>query len=193
MTKNELRKMYLQKRQGLSEEEWTSRCKQICNIFFREIELKAVRNLHTFLPIRKNKEPDTWLIIDRLKAAFTDIRLVVPKVNLQTGILDNYFFEGPGQLVENSWGIPEPRSGTLVPVTDLDMILIPLLAFDRSGSRIGYGKGFYDQLLSSCRHNCQKVGLSFFPPVEQPLPSEAHDQRLDCVVTPGTVFRFSDC
>ena len=146
--------------------------------------------MHTFLPIKKNKEPDTWLIIDRIKTKFPNIRLSLPKVNHETGELVNFYWEGTDQIIENKWGISEPRQGTVIPPDKIDMVLVPLLVFDQEGNRIGYGKGYYDRFLSLCRKDCKKIGISFFPPVELISSKEDHDQKLDSVITPERSYEF---
>jgi len=83
MTKQELRKIFLEKRQSLSEAEYLQLNHQLCENFFATIDLSFVKILHAFIPIEKNKEPNTWLIIDKGKREFPHIRLSLPKVNNQ--------------------------------------------------------------------------------------------------------------
>ena len=146
MTKGEWRKLYLDKRLALSASAHTEWSEALCNKFFQSLDLSFIRVLHTFLPIKKNKEPDTWLIIDRIKTKFPNIRLSLPKVNHETGELVNFYWEGTDQIIENKWGISEPRQGTVIPPDKIDMVLVPLLVFDQEGNRIGYGKGESDFL-----------------------------------------------
>ena len=70
------------------------------------------------------------------------------------------------------------------------MVLVPLLCFDESGHRVGYGKGFYDRFLTKCRPDTQKVGLSYFPPVKEITDADSFDIRLDLCLTPEKVWRF---
>src|SRR5688572_6186466 len=111
MTKQELRKLALQKRLAFSEAEYLQLNHQLCEIFFAHMDLSFVKVLHTFLPLEKNREPNSWLIIDRLRREFPHLRLSIPRVNSQTGELENIFFEGLHQLQLNSWGIQEPKQG----------------------------------------------------------------------------------
>jgi 5-formyltetrahydrofolate cyclo-ligase len=189
MTKKELRDIYLKKRQALSEAEFVKLNQKVCENFFDSIELSSITVLHTFLPIEKTKEPDTWLIINRIQKEFPHIRIAVPRINNQTAIVDNFYLEGPEQLEKNTWGIPEPMYGIPTPTEKIDAILVPLLAFDREGNRLGYGRGFYDKLLATCRKDCKKIGLSFFPAVEGTLPVAKYDIPLDYVVTPEMMLQ----
>jgi 5-formyltetrahydrofolate cyclo-ligase len=90
----------------------------------------------------------------------------------------------------NSWGITEPESGELVSPKCLDMVLVPLLVFDKQGKRVGYGKGFYDRFLSQCRSNVLKVGLSYFKPIEKIGDADTYDIPLDICVTPDEIWYF---
>lgn len=141
-----------------------------------------------FLPIKKFNEPNTWLIIERIKKNFPDIRLSIPRVNVATNDLEHIYLDEQS-LQLSKWEIPEQIAGTKTEALHIDMILVPMLIFDQHGQRIGYGKGFYDRFLATSPPSCKKIGLSFFPPVEK-IEINEHDQRLDLVVTPDQVFSF---
>ena len=79
--------------------------------------------------------------------------------------------------------------GAVVDETQIDLIFLPLLAFDHAGFRIGYGKGFYDTFLPKCRKDVVKVGLSLFDPVPR-LPAEDHDVPMDYCFTPERLYQF---
>jgi len=179
-SKQLIRQAEVARRMALSAEAYEQLNRQLRNNFFSFVSLNDVKTLHVFLPITSKREPDTWLIIDRIADAFPQIRLVVPKMT-GTGILSHFYFEGRQQLKENHLGISEPKTGIEVAAAQLDMVLVPLLAFDRRGHRIGYGKGFYDRFLSRCRPGCQKIGLSLFEPVDSVF-NETHDVALNAVV-----------
>ena len=97
---------------------------------------------------------------------------------------DEMFFE------KNQYGIPEPTGGVAVRERDIDIVFIPLLAFDKSGNRVGYGKGYYDRFLSKCRKDVLKIGLSFFPPVDSIEDVDFFDKKLDFCITPERVYAF---
>ena len=87
-------------------------------------------------------------------------------------------------------GIPEPVSGIAILPEILDVVFVPLLAYDEKGHRIGYGKGFYDRFLKKCRPDTIFVGLSFFGPEPQ-IDFEATDVPLHYCVTPEGILDFS--
>ena len=188
MTKSELRKLYLQKRLSISEEDYITYNAQICNQFFSTIDLSLIKVIHTYLPIEKNREPDTWMIIDRIKQEFPNIRISIPRV--KNNVLENFYFDGTHQLEKNNWGIPEPKHGIPTPADKIDLVIVPLLAFDKSGARVGYGKGFYDKFLKGCRPDCKKIGLSFFEPIEQISDTNEFDINLTHCITPTKLYQF---
>ena len=190
MTKGELRKLFLRKRVDLPAADYFLLNEKICDHFFEDVDLTGVRVLHTFLPIEKNREVNTWLIIDRLKLEFPSLRIAVPKINNQSGLLDNFYFEEAGQLENNLWGIPEPKYGVPTPTKEIDAVLVPLLACDAMGHRVGYGRGFYDKFLSTCRPDCRKIGLSFFDVVDKIAGTSENDVRLNLIVTPEKSLVF---
>lgn len=189
MTKAELRKAYLTKRNLLSQAECLSFSHQLCENFFAHIDLSFIRVVHVYMPIEKNNEPDTRLIIDRIRREFPHIQFSIPRVT-DSGELENYFFEGFHQLVTNSWGIPEPTGGKLVESSDVDLVIVPLLVVDQRGNRVGYGKGFYDKFLARCKPSCVRIGLSFFKPVDRIDDLNPYDIPLTHLVVPEEVIVF---
>lgn len=184
MTKRELRKLYLRKRMELSDTEFHRLNERICENFFSSVKLNGISVVHTFLPIRKNREVDTWLIIRRLRRDFPDVQLSIPKINNQSSELEHYYYEGEEQLRTNTWEIPEPVKGVPTPIEKIDAVLVPLLAFDKQGHRLGYGRGFYDRFLAGCRRDCLKIGLSFFEAVATIEDVHDTDVPLNMVITP---------
>ena len=184
MTKQELRKIYFQKRLALTDREYEQMSAKLCESFFAHVDLSGVRILHIFLPIKKNREPDTWLIIDRIKKEHPGIRITVPKIT-DTGAMESYFLE-ENNLALSTWGIPEPKGGTLTDPAAIDLVVVPLLVVDKKGHRIGYGKGFYDRFLPQCSGNGKRIGLSFFDPIDEISGLFEHDLPLHgCVLTNG--------
>ena len=187
MTKQELRKLYLEKRRNLTDGECSDLNLKLYNYFFASLDLSFIHVLHLYLPIEGKREPDTWMILDRLRREFPHVRISIPRIGA-VGELENIFFEGPHQLQINAMGIQEPKQGVPTLVEKIDLVIVPLLSFDRQGYRVGYGKGYYDRFLRLCRPDCKKIGLSFFPYVEH-IDIDSHDVRLDGCVTPtGTNF-----
>ena len=189
MTKQELRKKYSEKRVCLPPSDCAQNNLLIYNYFFSFLDLSFVKVLHTYLPIEKNQEPDTWMVIDRIRREFPHIRISIPKAG-KDGKLDNFYFEGLHQLITSAWGIQEPKQGVLTPAEKIDLVIVPLLAFDQNGHRVGYGKGYYDRFLKTCRIDCKKIGLSFFDAEEKIDDVDSQDFRLDACITPKGVKSY---
>jgi len=188
MNKEELRKTYLAKRFALTDQEYQELSNKISEQFFGSVDLKTVKVVHIFIPIQSKREPDTWIIINRFRQQFKQIRLAIPKVNGEH--MDSIFFESNNQLGATKWGMTEPVKGERVQPREIDLVVVPLLAVDNQGHRIGYGKGFYDRFLKECRPDCLKVGLSFFSPEEVINERLEADVLLDRCITPNEMISF---
>lgn len=188
MTKAELRQQYVTKRRQLTPEAQQAGSEAICNRFFEHVgsQLAGIQFIHTFLPILRHCEVNTWLIIEKLQRSFPAIQLVISRSDPHT--LTHFRYDSAGQLTENAWGVPEPVSGEEIDSKQLDLVLVPLLAFDEQGYRVGYGKGFYDRFLAACRPDVVKVGLSFESPVPKITDVHPFDIRLDSCVMPQQVW-----
>lgn len=187
MKKDELRKIYLAKRKALSSDELSQLSKQLCDLFFLSVELSKIKVLHIFLPIESKQEPNTWLLIDRLSNEYPAIQLSIPKV--ENDLIESFFYQGNQQLKKNHWGILEPVYGVSTAPEKIDLIVVPLLAFDLHGHRVGYGRGYYDRFLKNCRPDCIKIGLSLFEPVDA-IEFNQHDVLLNHCLTPAQLYNF---
>ncbi|WP_187264051.1 5-formyltetrahydrofolate cyclo-ligase [Pontibacter beigongshangensis] len=189
MQKEELRKLMLQQRRALSAEEVQRRSGRIAALFFEQFPLQAGQTVHVFLPILKHNEINTWLIIEGLRREHPAVRVVVPVTDVAQNSLTHHHLTEESVLIENAWGIPEPQNARRVHAQEVDMVLLPLLAFDLYGHRVGYGKGFYDRFLAECRPDVLKIGLSLEPPVERIADPHPFDVQLDAVVMPERVWK----
>ncbi|NNK10896.1 MAG: 5-formyltetrahydrofolate cyclo-ligase [Flavobacteriaceae bacterium] len=142
---------------------------------------------HIFLHSTLKKEIDTGPIITLLRGK--DKEIIIPKIAPQNQ-LQHYLLTDSTTLKPNNWGIPEPQHGIQVSPSDIEVVFVPLLAFDTEGNRVGYGGGYYDKFLSECNENTKKIGLSLFDPVDTISDSTPHDIPLDYCVTPEKVYSF---
>ena len=154
---------------------------------FKTIDFSKVKSIHIFLPIIIKREPNTFLIIDWLQENHQEIQIIVPKANFDTNLMSNHVFTKQTNLANNHYDIPEPKEGyEFLGVPDL--VIVPLLAFDKKGYRVGYGKGFYDRFLQNSK--TLKIGLSFFAPTEEIIDVHLNDVRLDKCITPAGIIEF---
>lgn len=186
MTKAELRKIYIAKRNQLSQLEYDDLNQKLLQQF-QQLDLRGIKCIHLFLPIHKRKEPDTFLIRDWLAAHHPHILRVFPKANFADNTMQSFADDADLELIINALGIPEPVSGNEVTPSQVDLMLVPLLAYDKQGYRVGYGKGFYDRLMAQCRPDTRFVGLSFFEPVEAIDDVNEWDRKIDLCLLPGEV------
>ncbi|GAB4001049.1 5-formyltetrahydrofolate cyclo-ligase [Spirosoma daeguense] len=173
MTKADLRKLFLAKRKALSPKDVAERSEQIAWHFFDFLKRNDFSDtsvlVHIFLPIERQNEVDTWLIIKSIWADFPRIQLAVSVTDTKTYQLNHYPLNRDTQLQKNRWGIPEPiaiEQMQSITSNQFDIILVPLLVFDKQSHRVGYGKGYYDRFLAECRPDCLTIGLSLFEPID---------------------------
>ncbi|MUP45239.1 5-formyltetrahydrofolate cyclo-ligase [Gramella sp. BOM4] len=187
MKKAEIRKKFKELRLGLSETEIQEKSLEIAN---RSLELPVwdFRFYHIFLSIAEQKEIETEFLLHILQGK--DKEVVIPKTDHKTGSMHNFLLTDQTVIKKNRWNIPEPEDGIEIPANKLEVVFIPLLAFDKKGHRVGYGKGFYDKFLAGCKPEIVKIGLSFFEPVEEIQEIYSSDIPLDYCVTPEKIFEF---
>lgn len=191
MNKSDLRKIHLARRRNLSPGEKAEKSALIAEWFFRRFDLTDVRFLHGFLPIEKFGEINTGLIFDRVWSEHPHVATVAPRVNSLSGNIESIPFSAASSFRRNKFGIDEPASDETVAAEKIDIVLTPLLCFDRYGFRVGYGKGLYDKFLRQCRPDCLKIGLSFFLAIEEINDVHEFDFKLDFCITPEGIDEFS--
>lgn len=188
MTKATIRKYYMDKRLALSPGQLERISEQICHNAFKYFQLES-KKISLFLPIERKKEINTYKIWE--KALSFDAQVAAPKVNAKTNELKHILFESEDQLELSSYGIPEPKKGRIVAAEHFDIVFVPLLAVDKNGNRVGYGKGYYDRFLKKCSPRCQFVGLSHFEEFADMIDDlQPTDIRLNACITPEKVHRF---
>jgi len=154
---------------------------------FSRLNFNGVKVIHIFLPISEKNEPDTFLLIEWLRETYPDIKIIVPKSDFSTFLMTHHVLGDHKELQKNAFNILEPQQGE-EHKGDIDMVILPLLAFDQRGYRAGYGKGFYDRFLQDM--DTLKVGLSFFEVSEDIEDVNEHDLKLDLCITPGKLYDF---
>jgi 5-formyltetrahydrofolate cyclo-ligase len=187
MLKKNLRKKYKDLRQSLTPEAIEDKSLAIANRLLR-LDIWDKIYYHLFLSIEEQKEIDTEFILQIL--AGKDKEIVVSKSDFGTLGMTHYLLTDNTKIKKNEYNIPEPVYGLEVPVTKIDVVFVPLLAFDLKGNRVGYGKGFYDKFLSECKPETIKIGLSFFEAEELIDDISENDIQLDSCVTPNKIYFF---
>lgn len=187
MEKKELRTRYKQLRQQLSTEEIEEKSLAIANALL-QLTIWDKTYYHLFLTIEEQKEVNTEFILHILHGK--DKEIVVSKSNFETLEMSHYLLTDNTKFIKNKYNIPEPIDGIEVPENKIEVVFIPLLAFDKKGNRVGYGKGFYDKFLSKCNPETIKIGLSFYEAEDVITDSFAGDVTLDYCITPLKNYQF---
>ncbi|MFD2721890.1 5-formyltetrahydrofolate cyclo-ligase [Hymenobacter monticola] len=194
--KADLRRTALARRLALDAGEVASRSDQLRENLFREFPVAQWQWLHLFLPLGKRNEPDTWNVIRWVWGEELSLRLAAPVVQPDGVSLKHYELLPDTQLTRNRWGIdepvPDPITAPEVSPGVLDAVLVPLLAVDRTGQRVGYGGGFYDRFLAQCRPGTQFIGLNLLDdePIERIADVLPTDVPLTACITPDRVWQF---
>ena len=118
---------------------------------------------------------------------------VAPRIIPGTKIMQHFVWDDATTFMPNRWGIDEPDPISSQPLATqlIDAVLVPLLAFDKQGYRVGYGGGYYDRFLAGCRPDTMRIGVSFFEPIAAISDVNEWDIPLDLCLTPSTLYRWN--
>ena len=186
MKKQSLRTAYKQKRKSLTPSNINSMSLEIANQALK-LPIWEASFYHLFLSIKPLKEVETEPLLSILYGR--DKNIVISKSNILNGEMSHYLLTDNTRIKPNIWNIPEPLDGVQIKASKLEVIFVPLLAFDKVGHRVGYGKGFYDVFLKKCP-NAVKIGLSFFEADEKIKDIHPDDIALDYCLTPNQIYQF---
>lgn len=191
--KKQIRKNIRAARANLNAAEIAEKSSALFQNWQREFFHPSIKSIHVFISIQKFNEVDTSPFIEFIQSQINGPELVVPVTDFEQDILTHIAITPEMELAENDWGIKEPViKNRKVSPSQLDMVLVPMMGFDRQLNRIGYGKGHYDKFLAQTRPDCLKIGLCFdLGLIEEGLPYEPHDFPLDAVVTESRVWKRS--
>jgi len=190
MLKSELRKIFLERRRLTTTAECEEMSGRIRDRFFRDTDLAEVRTLHTFIPILRFNEVDTWAIVRSIWSDHPQITTVTSVSSADPAELAHAEFGPETEFAVSKFGIKEPVGERGVQPAAIDLVLVPLLCIDERGFRVGYGKGLYDRFLAKCRPDCLKIGLSLFAPIDAIDDIRGHDVALDRCITPDETLIF---
>ncbi len=186
--KKALRKEMIQKRRALTDNQWHEKSHEILN---RLTALSILNNAHSimiFMDFRK--EVKTRPIIEYLWKL--DKEVVIPRVKPGDAILELCVINSFDDMAISPMGILEPKENHthFAAPEDIDFVFMPGVAFTKGGKRLGYGGGYYDQLLLRMKPSVPKIALAFELQIVDTLPTEPHDIIIDGILTES---RFVDC
>ena len=187
MTKKELRQKHKTLRKALKPEEIETFSLSIANKLL-SIPIWKNTYFHIYLTIKEHNEVDTEFIIPILLGK--DKEVIIPKSDFKTTTMTHFLLTDNTKIAKNEFNIPEPLDGIEVAVSKIEVVFVPLLAFDKFGNRVGYGKGFYDKFLGECKKEVVKIGLSFYEAENEITDVYKNDIQLDYCITPNKIYSF---
>lgn len=188
MTKSAIRKLYKQKRNELSPAV-KDRLEDLMLIQFQSLHLDIPDMVMTYAPIEAQNEYNPVLIEEHCFFKNPAATLVFPVVDHAANDLKAFAVKEDTFFDLNEYDIAEPMNGKATLPEAIGLIIVPLLAFDEKGYRVGYGKGYYDKFIKLCRPGTLKIGFSFFGP-EAIDDANDLDEKLDLCITPECIYTF---
>jgi len=184
--KKQLRKYIQNKRDNLALGLRKKKSKEIALKFLKTTDYLNSKNIFIFYPFRS--EIDTTIIIK--KALKESKNIILPRVE---GTLLNLYFinDVHTQLQEGSYKImePIPSSCSRAHVSDINLAIVPGVAFDKNLNRLGYGGGFYDKIIRNLPQNIKKIALSFDIQIVPNIPVLDHDIKIDIIITESKIYK----
>jgi 5-formyltetrahydrofolate cyclo-ligase len=184
--KAKLRSTLRRQLKQLSAEARSTASAQACSLLQQQSAWQNAKTVFCYAPF--SEELDVWALVrDGLAARKT---VCLPRFDATTKRYIACEIQDVGKdIADGQFGIREPNIQCVaVPLNRLDLILVPGMAFDLNGHRLGRGKGFYDRLLSETKGI--RCGVAFDEQIVEEIPVEPHDAVMDCIVTPTRWIEF---
>jgi 5-formyltetrahydrofolate cyclo-ligase len=186
MSKVSIRNMVKSYRNGLSDARWDEISDGISTQFLKWFAGYDYKKVHCYIASNSQREVATNTIIRQLWA--DEIQVAAPKVTDTSGFMRSVLYSKIVEVVENQWGIPEPAGEDFLDDQWPEICVVPMLAGDCKGNRIGYGKGFYDRFLTD--KSFIKVGLCPHDCILGEIPANSFDITLDYIITEYQIHRI---
>lgn len=184
--KKELRRELIKKRLEMSKDEVETKSNKIMDRLIEILKDKKIKNIMLYYPIKNE--------VSTLKLALfcfdMEIGVIFPKSIKETYTILPCKIKSFDDLEEGEYGIPEPKIFEIVNKNDIDIVIVPGVAFSRSGYRLGYGAGYYDRFLSDYRGI--KIGVCYSFQICDSVFNEEYDAKMDAIVTENEVFEFTE-
>jgi len=188
MPKRSLRARFLAERKSLSQEQRDQLSKQVQQKFLRSELLAEVKVLALYSAIHNE------VLTEAVAGWALEVGKMVAYPRVAGENLEFVEIASLDNLVPGSFGVPEPLTGNRIAPAFLDLVVVPGVVFDRTGHRLGYGRGYYDRILDECRPDCAKVGFAYQFQVVDSMPViEEHDRTLSMLMTEHETLNFTAC
>ena len=182
--KKRIREEFLQKRRKQSKKDTLDESKKIFSKIIETAEYKKAKNVLVYVSLKDEVQTDALIddMISKKKNVY------VPKTDLKKNVMDAIKLTKKTCFFENKIGISEPVEGEKAKKSDIDLIIIPAIAFDYWGHRIGFGNGCYDKFLKGS--TAFKLGVGFDFQIIESIPAEDHDIKVDMIITEKRVIVY---
>lgn len=199
--KKQLRENFLNQRRKLSVQEWKDRSEVVINRVLECLEqvkqsdpnrYSKPLQIHCYLSIERNREVRTDELIKRLQ--LQGYQVGCPKTDWKTTSMKTIALSPQTEIQEVQMGLREPKEGKELPTELLDIMIVPSVALDSLGGRIGYGKGYYDRALAELPKEKRPITLApafELSLSEDPFPLEETDIKVDWIVTEKRLLNCS--
>lgn len=172
--KKTLRRVVREKIAGIDFAAARVRSSLMCEELKRVFVVSGAKVIALFSPL--GDEPQLWPLVEQLSASLS---VALPRVE---GDVMNFYRYDKEAMATGSYGINEPQWGCLVTASEIDVMVIPGVAFTKEGVRLGRGKGFYDRYLSQNGFSALKIGVCYREQLVAEIPTEPHDVKMDVVI-----------
>ena len=182
MTKGQIRITCLRRLKQQREDERRRRSEAIQRKVFRLTAFRRAKTIGCYVALPY--EVQTWRMIEEMIAKGK--RVVVPVMQPRTKRLTLSEVRDPAtELARGRFGVWEPRPSARrpVPIRDVDLLLVPGIAFDRRGHRVGHGEGYFDRFLARVPQTTPTIGLAFQFQLLDRLPHTSHDHAVQTILT----------
>lgn len=158
----------------IAADEAHERSMAMCDELERRIDVSGAKVVALFSPL--DDEPQLWPLVERMAQGVT---VVLPRVE---GDIMNFYPYDKDAMAAGAYGINEPQEGAAVNPCEIDVIIVPGVAFTVHGARMGRGKGYYDRYLSQSGFAAMKIGVCYSEQIVDDIPTEPHDMMMDAVI-----------
>lgn len=187
LSKAGLRESIRARRRAIPENERKRAAEAVAALLSRIPQLTGANLVLAYAANREELDPGPAIAALRESG----VRIAYPRVS--NDALDVHEVDNPSDLVLGTFSIREPRpDAPRVDIGAIDVVLVPAIAFDRRGYRIGYGGGFYDRFFAHLPTGPLRVGLAFDEQLLDQVPVQPHDEPVDMIVTPSAVLHVTD-
>ena len=183
INKDEIRKVNKLKRSQMAKEEVLEKSRRAADSFFASELYKEASQIMLYIPL--GNEVDVCAVMDR--ALGDQKTVVVPVTDAKSGEITPCIVSKDTEFEEGAFSVLEPKVKTLADMTKTDVVLVPGIAFDKHGGRVGFGKGCYDRLLETS--DAVMVGVCFGFQISDEIEIEETDVKMDFLISESGLLR----